>query len=98
MRSLAVVVVAFLVFGSPAMAGEVEGRKLIGAWELTKVEGQENAPHWRIEFLKDGKLRMSSKRDGKEYKVEGMHTLKGDKLTLTVVEDGKTTDTKTVMV
>jgi hypothetical protein len=41
---------------------------------------------------------MISKRDDKEYKVEGTHVLKKDKLTLTVVEGGKTTDTKTVTI
>ena len=56
------------------------------------------APHWRIEFIKDGKCRMTSKREGKEYKVEGTHALKKDRLTLTVVVDGKAADTKTVTV
>jgi uncharacterized protein (TIGR03066 family) len=98
MRPLAVVVVAFLSFGLVAVAGEVEAGKLIGAWELTKVEGQATAPHWRIEFLKGGKLRMTSKRDGQEYKVEGTHALKKDRLTLSVVEGGKASATRTVTV
>jgi hypothetical protein len=63
MRCIVAVAVAFLVLALTAAAGEIEGRKLIGAWELTKVEGQANAPHWRIEFRKDGKLRMTSKRE-----------------------------------
>jgi uncharacterized protein (TIGR03066 family) len=62
------------------------------------VQGQENAPHWRIEFLNEGRLRMTSKRDGTEYKVEGMYALKGNKLTVTAVEIGKTTDRKTMTV
>jgi uncharacterized protein (TIGR03066 family) len=98
MRSIVAVGVAFLALGLTAVAGSIEGSKLIGVWELTKVEGQEKAPHWRIEFLKDGKLRMTSKRDDTEFKVEGTHALKKDKLTVTVVEEGKTTDTKTVTI
>src|SRR5437867_2432053 len=98
MGSIPAVMVAFLAFGLPAADGEIDGGKLIGAWELTKVEGQEDAPYWRIEFLKGGKLRMTAKRGGKEYKVEGTHALKKDKLTLTVVAAGKTTDTKTMTI
>src|SRR5262245_58316168 len=98
MRSIVTTAVALLAFGFAAVAGEIEGSKLIGVWELTKVEGQEEAPQGRIEFIKDGKFRLTSKRDDKEYKVEGRHALKKDKLTLTVVVDGKTTDTKTVTI
>src|SRR5262249_34994860 len=79
-------------------AGPSEGSKLIGAFELTKMEGQEEAPHWRIEFLKDGKLRMTSKKDDAEVKVEGTYALTKDQLTVTVVENGETSDTKTVTV
>jgi uncharacterized protein (TIGR03066 family) len=76
----------------------IEESKLVGVWELTKVEGQQLAPHWRIEFSKEGKHRMTSKRDDKEYKVEGTYALKGDKLTLTVVVDGKTSGTQTMTI
>jgi uncharacterized protein (TIGR03066 family) len=98
MRSIVAVGVAVLALEMTAVAGPIEASKLIGVWELTKVEGQAEAPHWRIEFLKDGKHRMTSKRDGKEYKIVGKHELKKDKLTLTVLVDGKTADTKTVTV
>ncbi len=98
MRWVAGLTVAFLALPVAARAGEIEAGKLIGVWELTKVEGQAEAPHWRIEFLKAGKLRMTSKRGGAEHKVEGTHALKKDKLTVTVVADGKAVDTKTVTV
>ncbi|HKB37515.1 MAG TPA: hypothetical protein VKD72_13795 [Gemmataceae bacterium] len=98
MRSIVAVGITLLTFGMMAVAEPIAGSKLIGAWELTKVEGQDEAPHWRIEFIKGGKLRMTSKREGKEYKVEGTHALKKDRLTLTVVVDGKAADTKTVTV
>jgi uncharacterized protein (TIGR03066 family) len=98
MRSLVGVTVALLALALTTLAGEIEGEKLIGAWELTKVEGQARAPHWRIEFGKGGKLRMTSKREGKEYKVGGTHAVKGDKLTLTAVADGKAVDTRAVTI
>src|SRR5215472_13809516 len=98
MRSIVAAGVAFLALGLTAVAESVKGSKLIGVWELTKVQGQQEAPHWRIEFVKDGKLRMISKRGEKGFKVKGTYTLKKDQLTLTVKEDGKTTDTRTVTV
>src|SRR5262245_19289122 len=98
MRSIVAAGVAFLALGLAAGAGPIAANKLIGAWELTKVEGQEEAPHWRIEFLKDGKLRMAAKKGGEELKVEGTYTLKKDLLTFTVESDGKTADTQTVTV
>jgi hypothetical protein len=39
MRWIVAAAVAFLVFALAAAAGEIEGSKLIGVWELTKVEG-----------------------------------------------------------
>jgi uncharacterized protein (TIGR03066 family) len=98
MRCIVAVGVAFLALGSTAVAEPIKGSELIGAWELTKVEGQDNAPHWRIKFVKGGKFRMTSKRDDKEYKVEGTFALKKDRLTLTVEVDGKTSGKKTVTV
>jgi uncharacterized protein (TIGR03066 family) len=97
MRPIVAVGVAVLAPGLTAMAGSIEGSKLIGVWELTKVEG-EVAPHWRIEFLKDGKLRMTSKRDDKEFKVQGTYALKKDKLTLIAEMEGKKVDTQTVTI
>jgi uncharacterized protein (TIGR03066 family) len=96
-RSGAAAGLAVLALALTAVAGPIEGSKLIGVWELTKVEGKEG-PHWRIEFSKDGKLRMTSKRGDKEYKAKGTYALKKDRLTLTVVVAGKTADTRTVTV
>jgi uncharacterized protein (TIGR03066 family) len=98
MRCVVALAVACVAFELTAAGGSVEGGKLIGVWELTKVEGQDKAPHWRIEFAKDGKLRMVSKKGGEEFKVEGTHALKKDQLTLTVVEGGKAVETKTLKV
>jgi uncharacterized protein (TIGR03066 family) len=98
MRSVVVAGVTFLAVGLTAAAGPVEAGKLLGAWELTKVEGQATAPHWRVEFLKGGKLRMTAQKRGEELKLEGTYALKKDRLTLTVQVDGKTVDTKTVTV
>jgi uncharacterized protein (TIGR03066 family) len=98
MRSIVVVGVVSLAIGLTAVAGEIEGKKLIGAWEVTKVEGEDKVPHWRIEFQKEGKLRMTSKREDKEHRVEGTYALKKNQLMLTAKKDGKTVDTKTVMI
>ncbi len=98
MRSIVAAGVVVLALATAAAAGPVEEKKLIVVWELTKVEGQDRAPHWRVEFLKGGKLRMTSKRGGEEHKLEGTYALKEDKLTLTVTADGKVSDAKTVTV
>jgi uncharacterized protein (TIGR03066 family) len=79
------------------VAKPIDASKLIGVWELTSAEGEE-APYWRIEFINDGKLRMTARKADGEYKVEGTYALKEDKLTLTVVVDGKVTDTRTIAI
>jgi uncharacterized protein (TIGR03066 family) len=98
MRYVVAAGVASLALGLTTAAGPVDAGKLLGAWELTKVEGQAQVPYWRVEFLKDGKLRMTAQKGGEELKVEGTYALKKDRLTLTVEEGGKTTDTRTVTV
>jgi uncharacterized protein (TIGR03066 family) len=75
-------------------AGPIDGSKLIGTWECAKVEGQAKPPQWHIEFLKKGKLRMTTKNPEGEFALNGTHTLKKDKLTLTVEKNGKTVDTQ----
>lgn len=88
------VIFSALALGSAAAADPVDGSKLLGAWDCTSAGGE--AREWRVELLKDGKLRMAARKgDGTEYKVEGTHVLKGDKLSLSAVTDGKVTDTKT---
>jgi uncharacterized protein (TIGR03066 family) len=98
MRSIVAVGVAFLALDLVAVAGEIEGKKLIGVWELSKAEGQEETPHWRIEFTKDSKLRMTSNWEDKLFEVEGTYTLEKDQLKLTADVDGKATVTNTVTI
>jgi RNA polymerase sigma-70 factor (ECF subfamily) len=81
--------------GSKLLLMTFQKNPLIGSWECTKVEGQEKAPHWRIEFLNQGRFRMKTTNAGGKFEVEGTYTLKKDKLTVTVEKDGKTLDTQT---
>jgi len=98
MRCAIMIGIPFFTVGLAAAAGPVEAGKLLGAWELTKVEGQDTVPHWRLEFLKDGKLRMSAQKGGEELRVEGTYTLVKDRLTFTARAEGKAVDTQTVTV
>ncbi len=51
MRSIVAVGVAFLAVGLTAVAGPINETKLIGVWDLTKAEGQDEDRPGRVEPL-----------------------------------------------
>jgi uncharacterized protein (TIGR03066 family) len=60
--------------------------KIIGTWEPTKKEAE--AP--TIEFIKDGKMKMTVTVDGKPQTMEAAYTVDGDKITnIMKTPDGK---------
>src|SRR4051812_42858556 len=66
--------------------GKIDEKKLLGKWS------PKDAPKGAtitIEFAKDHKLNMSFEFGGKAEKMTGTYKLAGNKLTVTMTEDGK---------
>ena len=83
---LCLVIVTGIVFSASAMigiAGTDTGKKLIGVWADTKVEGKS------IEFAKDGKVKLTEKVGEKTVTVSGTYALKEGLLVISFVPPGK---------
>jgi uncharacterized protein (TIGR03066 family) len=56
--------------------------KIVGVWDVVKGEGA--PPGAKVEFTRDGKVKMMAKLQGKEFNDEvGTYKVEGDKLTVT---------------
>lgn len=95
--ALAIVLVAFA--GIPAGAQDkddkkIDEKKLIGKWEPANAPA---AAKVVIEFSEKGKVTVSADVGGKAEKLEGTYKLAGDKLSVTMKNEGKErTETMTV--
>src|SRR5262245_31358054 len=79
-----------------AAAGDDNGKKIVGTWEVTKAKG---APEGAtVEFTKDGKMKIRFKVGDKELEIDGTYKLeKEKKITVTLSFEGKTkSDTATI--
>ena len=58
--------------------------KIVGSWEVVKAD--EGAPPVGsvIEFSKDGKIKITHKKDDKDVTIEGTYKVDGDKLAVTL--------------
>jgi uncharacterized protein (TIGR03066 family) len=63
--------------------------KLVGSWEVTKSHEGGPPVGAVIVFGKDGKMKITTKKDDKETTMEGTYTIDEDKLTVTVKKDDK---------
>ncbi len=84
MRQLVAVGCVFLALAFTAMAGDVDGKKVVGKWTMKKGE---DTGH--VEFTKDGKLHITHSKDGKEIKMDGTYEISKDKITVHFEKDGK---------
>jgi uncharacterized protein (TIGR03066 family) len=96
MRTLRLVAALLLVAGMVAGAraadakGDANKEKLVGVWEVVKGADEGGPPTGAtIEFAKDGKMKVTHKREGKEETIEGTFTVEGDKLSVTLKHEGK---------
>ncbi len=93
MKPLAVIAVGLALLLPAVLAADDKkddkAAKLLGTWEITKVEGRfADMPFEHtalrgatLTFTKDGKLVVAQKnRDGQELKLEGTYKVEGDKL------------------
>ena len=71
--------------------------KLVGAWEVVKAD--EGAPPVGsvIAFAKDGTIKVTHQRDGKEETLEGTYTVEGDQLKV-VIKNGDKENKHTVTI
>lgn len=87
MRALFVMGVAFLALGVAVAGGAVDTTKLVGVWEVSKGEAPKGA---KLEFTKDGKLTMTMKKNGEDFRREGTYKLSKNTIEVTSKIDGKT--------
>ena len=86
--SLAAFVLAAM--GTTVLAEEKADNKklLLGKWEAVKVEEGTLPKGAIVEFLKDGKMQTTTKKDGKDQTRKGTYTVDGDTFTINFkVED-----------
>jgi uncharacterized protein (TIGR03066 family) len=80
----AVLGVCVVVFAGTAAAQDDNAKKIVGSWEVAKQTG--DLPVGTIvEFLKDGKMTVTIKEDGKDMKLAGTYKLEKDKLNVTLM-------------
>jgi uncharacterized protein (TIGR03066 family) len=77
-------VVCVLSAGVQAEEKKDNAKLLMGSWEATKAEPGTLPIGAVVTFAKDGKMKVSAKKDGKEESHEGTYKLDGDKFTITM--------------
>ena len=94
MRVIAMTLAAFGLLGptSAARAGDDNKELAIGIWEIAYSDAKDVPVGTKLEFTKDGKMKLIVKADGKEVAVDGGgYTVEKDVITLTG-SDGKKND------
>jgi uncharacterized protein (TIGR03066 family) len=77
---------AVCLLGAGARADEKAdyAKKIVGKWELTKVEEGGLPKGTLVEFDKDGKVKVTVKAEDKEQVLEGTYKVEGESLMLTM--------------
>jgi len=91
MRALGLAVAVLLVCGLGTRAEEKadNAKKLVGTWEAAKVDEGTLPKGALVTFAKDGKMKVSAKKDGEDKTVEGTYKVEGDKLSIAMKEGEK---------
>jgi len=63
--------------------------KLVGIWEVVKADQGALPVGSVVDFGKDGKVKVTAVREGKESTLEGSYVVEGEKLTVTLKHDDK---------
>ena len=64
---------------------KIDAAKLIGTWKLVKTDTQKALPNGvelKMEFMKDGKMNVTSRMNRKIEKASGTYSVNGDQLTM----------------
>jgi len=89
---LALVTLLFLGLAALGVAGTDNAKQIVGVWKLTKAkDGPKEA---QIEFTKDGKIKVETKKGEETFNAEGTYKVEGKKLTLELAFGEKTETTK----
>ena len=89
LKLLAAVAVVCLL-GTTGRADDKDYAKLIvGKWEVTKADAGSVPPGAVIEFTKDGKLKITAKKDDMEVSFDGTYKLDGSKVAMTMKRGDK---------
>jgi uncharacterized protein (TIGR03066 family) len=80
-----------LLAGVRAEEKKAEGNKekLIGTWEVVKSDEGAPPAGTVVMFAKDGKMKITHKKDDKEMTGEGTYTVEGDKISVTLKHGDK---------
>ncbi len=63
--------------------------KIVGTWEVVKSEEPPPPVGAVIEFGKDGKIKVTHKKDDKEMTLEGTYTVEDDKINVVLKAEDK---------
>ncbi|HJZ55504.1 MAG TPA: TIGR03066 family protein [Gemmataceae bacterium] len=70
---------------------------LVGKWEVTKADPGTVPEGTLVEFTKDGKMKITAKKDGKDTMIEGTYKVEKNTFTMTVkIGDEEHTQTITI--
>jgi uncharacterized protein (TIGR03066 family) len=90
MRALGLAAAVLLVCGLSIRAEEKadNAKKLVGEWEVVRIEGDPLPVGSVIIFTKEGKMKVTIKKDGEERTFGATYKVDGDKLS--VLLEGRT--------
>jgi uncharacterized protein (TIGR03066 family) len=69
---------------APAQEKGDLAKKLVGKWEVKKADAGTVPEGTLVEFSKDGKMKVSAKKDGTEMAFEGTYKVGKDSFTMTL--------------
>ena len=64
-------------------------KMIVGKWEVTKADPGTAPPGGIVEFTKDGKMKLTAKKDDKDFSVEGTYKLEGKNLSFAMTVGGE---------
>ncbi|HEY1188925.1 MAG TPA: hypothetical protein VGE74_14820 [Gemmata sp.] len=84
MRAVVLGVVVVGLLGSPVGGRAADDNKdaIIGLWELAFSDAKDIPAGTRLEFTKDGKVKLALRSDGKEITADDVYKVEKDVLTL----------------
>jgi uncharacterized protein (TIGR03066 family) len=77
-------VVCLLAGGARAEDKDDNAKLIVGKWEVTKADEGTVPTGMLIEFTKDGKVKLSGKKEGQDVNVEGTYKIDGKTFTVTM--------------
>jgi uncharacterized protein (TIGR03066 family) len=84
----AVLGVCLVTFAGTATAQDDNAKKIMGAWEIAQKTGELPVGSG-FEFLKDGKMVVVLREDGKDVKFDGTYKFEKEKLVVTLTVMGE---------